>query len=77
MHFTEEGGTGACGTAHDDSFKLVALASGLYDADSHCGDYVTITNTDNGKSVTALVADRCPGCQERSDYSCAPLLSAF
>ncbi|KAL8293327.1 hypothetical protein RQP46_000028 [Phenoliferia psychrophenolica] len=80
-YFYQEGGTGACGTAHSDSDLIVALASGLYDTDSHCGDTVTITNTgtilSNGKSVVATVADRCPGCQARSDYSLDLSTGAF
>jgi hypothetical protein len=28
----------------------------------HCGQKVKITNKSNGKSVTATVADLCPGC---------------
>ena len=28
----------------------------------HCGKQVKITNKSNGKSVTATVADLCPGC---------------
>jgi len=30
---------------------------------SLCGKHVQITNTKNGKSVTALIADACPTCQ--------------
>ncbi|KAK4703415.1 hypothetical protein P7C70_g2803, partial [Phenoliferia sp. Uapishka_3] len=57
-YFYQEGGTGACGSVHADSDKIVALASDMYDVDNHCGDSLTITNTANGKSVTAIVADR-------------------
>lgn len=30
---------------------------------SDCGRKVRITNTQNGKTVTATVEDKCPGCQ--------------
>lgn len=29
---------------------------------AHCGKWVVVTNTANGKSVRAQVADTCPGC---------------
>jgi rare lipoprotein A (peptidoglycan hydrolase) len=32
------------------------------DGGAHCGRTVSITNTDNGRSITARVADTCPGC---------------
>ncbi|KAL8276280.1 hypothetical protein RQP46_011308 [Phenoliferia psychrophenolica] len=75
--FDQDGGTGACGTAHSDYDKIVAIASGLYDAESHCGKSVTITNTANGKSVTAVVADRCPGCESRDTYALDLSLGTF
>ncbi|KAK4704228.1 hypothetical protein P7C70_g1984, partial [Phenoliferia sp. Uapishka_3] len=75
--FDQDGGTGACGTAHGDYDLIVALASGLYDTNSHCGDSVTITNTANSKSVTAVVADRCIGCQSRDTYALDLSLGTF
>jgi expansin (peptidoglycan-binding protein) len=30
---------------------------------SHCGQTVTITNTNTGATVVATVADACPSCQ--------------
>lgn len=38
------------------------MDSDRYDNGSLCGKSVTITNTDNGKSVTVTVADECPTC---------------
>ncbi|KAL8287065.1 hypothetical protein RQP46_004071 [Phenoliferia psychrophenolica] len=60
-YFYQEGGTGACGSVNVDSAKIVALQTAMYASDL-CGKTVVITNTANGKSVTATVADECPGC---------------
>lgn len=57
--YYQEGGTGSCGSVNADSAKIVALQSELYSS-SYCGKSLTITNTANGKSVTATVADTCP-----------------
>ncbi|KAM0753881.1 barwin-like endoglucanase [Meredithblackwellia eburnea MCA 4105] len=59
--YTQDGNPGACGNYNSDSALIVALQSQLY-SQSYCGKTVVITNTANGKSVTATVADECPGC---------------
>ncbi|KAL7340736.1 RlpA-like double-psi beta-barrel-protein domain-containing protein-containing protein [Rhodotorula toruloides] len=41
----------------------------------YCGRELTITNTANGKSVVATVADACPGCSSR--FSLDLSLGAF
>ncbi|KAG8730690.1 hypothetical protein FRC11_006089 [Ceratobasidium sp. 423] len=66
--FFEQGGkAGACGDFHSDSDAVVALDYRRYGAldkkSSDCGRTVVITNTKNGKQVTAIVADACPTCQ--------------
>ena len=65
--FNQEGGIGACGQAHQDSDFIVALALARYGTGSNnapdCGRKLTITNTANGKTVQATVADACPGCR--------------
>jgi rare lipoprotein A (peptidoglycan hydrolase) len=38
------------------------MDSRRYGSGELCGKSVRITNTDNGKTVTALVADMCPTC---------------
>ncbi|GAA5990653.1 hypothetical protein JCM10908_003172 [Rhodotorula pacifica] len=60
--FYQDGNAGACGTTHADSDKIVAVQTEMYGSGGFCGKTVVITNTDNGKSVTATVADECPGC---------------
>jgi len=65
-YYLQNGNAGACGTVHPDSAKIVALDIDLYGDDSkasqYCGKSITITNTNNGKSVQAIVADACPTC---------------
>jgi len=65
-YFTQNGVAGACGKVHPDSAKVVALDTQLYgntgEASQYCGKTITITNTNNGKTVTAIVADACPTC---------------
>jgi len=47
---------GSCGDYNSDSALIVALNTPQNPA-QHCGDYVLITNTANGKQVKAKVAD--------------------
>lgn len=64
--YTQDGTTGACGIKHGDYDLIVAPDYRTYgDINSVsplCGKQVRITNTDNGKSVTATIADVCPSC---------------
>ncbi|WVQ96621.1 hypothetical protein IAU59_003726 [Kwoniella sp. CBS 9459] len=58
-------GLGACGWNNEDSDYIVAVNSAQYGLNGYggnCGQYLTITNTDNGKSIKAQVADECPTC---------------
>ncbi|GAA5831273.1 hypothetical protein JCM5353_008637 [Sporobolomyces roseus] len=57
---------GACGSVSSDSDKVVALQTSMYNSGSHCGETITITNTDTGASTTAVVADECPSCSGSS-----------
>ncbi|KAK8858920.1 hypothetical protein IAR55_003151 [Kwoniella newhampshirensis] len=60
-----EVGLGACGWNNVDSDYIVAVNSAQYGLNGYggnCGQSLIITNTDNGKSVTASVADECPTC---------------
>ncbi|KAJ3767771.1 barwin-like endoglucanase [Lentinula raphanica] len=59
--FTQNGVAGACGTVHGDYDLIVAMDSAIFNLDL-CGKSVTITNTDSGASVTAVIADECPTC---------------
>jgi len=64
--YLQNGNAGACGQFHPDSDKIVALDSQLYgdtgEVSQYCGKTIEITNTANGKSVKAVVADACPTC---------------
>ncbi|GAA6057911.1 hypothetical protein JCM3770_002200 [Rhodotorula araucariae] len=60
-YYSQGGAAGSCGNYASDSDYVVAvnvaqMNSGL------CGKSVKITNTANGKTITATVADTCPGC---------------
>ncbi|WVR06668.1 hypothetical protein IAU60_003700 [Kwoniella sp. DSM 27419] len=60
-----EVGLGACGWTNVDSDYIVAVNSpqyGLNGYGGNCGQTLEITNTDNGKKITAYVADECPTC---------------
>lgn len=59
--YTQGGAAGACGEYNDDSAYIVAMNSAQYDS-SKCGQMVHVTNTANGQSVSAKIADLCPGC---------------
>ncbi|KAI0027919.1 RlpA-like double-psi beta-barrel-protein domain-containing protein-containing protein, partial [Vararia minispora EC-137] len=60
--YFQGGGIGSCGQANPDSALIVAVQAQRYNP-SLCGRTVQVTNTQNGRSVTATVADRCPTCQ--------------
>ncbi|KAM0755654.1 barwin-like endoglucanase, partial [Meredithblackwellia eburnea MCA 4105] len=60
--YTQDGNAGSCGQYHGDYDLIVAMNSAQVNGGSHCGKTVHITNTSNGKSLTAVVADECPGC---------------
>jgi len=60
--FYQNGNPGACGNYNKDSAKVVALDYRMYSNGDHCGKTVKVTNTANGKSVVATVADMCPSC---------------
>ncbi|ODO06585.1 hypothetical protein I350_03941 [Cryptococcus amylolentus CBS 6273] len=56
----------ACEMTVTDDDYVVALNKPQYTASDHCGDTVTITNTENGNTATAKVADECPECESGS-----------
>ncbi|GAA5939756.1 RlpA-like double-psi beta-barrel domain-containing protein [Sporobolomyces koalae] len=64
--FYQNGVAGNCGQVNSDSTLLVALPTATYDNGSHCGKYVTITRSDTGKQINALVADSCPTCNNNA-----------
>ncbi|GAA5898673.1 hypothetical protein JCM8208_004729 [Rhodotorula glutinis] len=61
-YYYQYGTAGSCGNVASDSDYVVALSYTQVDGGAHCGQKVQLTNTANGKSVTATVADTCPGC---------------
>jgi cobalamin biosynthesis Mg chelatase CobN len=64
--FYQGGQAGACGTVHSDSDLVIAIDIAWYgntgSESSYCGKSITVQNTQNGKEVTAVVADVCPTC---------------
>ncbi|WVQ74623.1 hypothetical protein IAR50_004224 [Cryptococcus sp. DSM 104548] len=68
--FSQGGEAGECGTVHSDDDYVIAIDSNGWwsdyesnDSSPYCGKSITLTNTNNGKSVTAVVADVCPTCE--------------
>ncbi|GAA5974023.1 hypothetical protein JCM11641_008217 [Rhodosporidiobolus odoratus] len=61
-YFYQNGVAGNCGTVHSDSTPLVALPTKTYASGKHCGQTVTIKRVETGDTITALVADSCPTC---------------
>ncbi|CAE6471557.1 hypothetical protein ACGC1H_005312 [Rhizoctonia solani] len=65
-YFYQNGVAGACGKVHSDDDYIVAVDYRRYGDLSKqsdlCGKKVKVTNTKNGKSVTCVVADACPTC---------------
>jgi len=77
--FYQNGNAGACGTVHADSDFVLAIDANRYGPTGVqsplCGKQVFIINTDNGKSVTATIADACPTCD--NDNSIDMSVGAF
>ncbi|KAH9946091.1 RlpA-like double-psi beta-barrel-protein domain-containing protein-containing protein [Epithele typhae] len=69
--FYQLGQAGACGIVHQDSDFVIALQTELYGninaKSSNCGRKIKLTNTKNGKTVEAVVADACPTCTQGHD----------
>ncbi|KAI2630104.1 RlpA-like double-psi beta-barrel-protein domain-containing protein-containing protein [Xylaria nigripes] len=57
-----EPGLGACGQTNSASDAVVALSTAQYDGS--CGKTITIIK--DGKTATAKVVDKCPGCASGS-----------
>lgn len=81
-YFYQGGNAGECGTVHSDYDKVIAIdANGWWsdyqsnNASPYCGKWITLTNTNNGKSVTAMVADVCPTCDTNNSLDLS--LGAF
>ncbi|KZV72806.1 hypothetical protein PENSPDRAFT_683380 [Peniophora sp. CONT] len=61
-YYFQNGVAGACGQVNPDSALIVAVQAQRFNT-GLCGRQVQVTNTNNGESVVATVADECPGCQ--------------
>ncbi|GAA6043126.1 hypothetical protein JCM8097_004329 [Rhodosporidiobolus ruineniae] len=64
--FYQNGVAGNCGKVNADSTLLVALPTVTYAGGSHCGQTVTIKRLDTGNTISALVADSCPTCDNNN-----------
>ncbi|GAA5885300.1 hypothetical protein JCM6882_009559 [Rhodosporidiobolus microsporus] len=60
-YFYQNGNPGSCGVWNQDSTYLVAVNAAQMNS-GLCGKTVRIRNNANGKTITALVQDTCPGC---------------
>ncbi|TYJ51394.1 hypothetical protein B9479_008035 [Cryptococcus floricola] len=67
--YSQGSSAGECGDFHSDDDYVIAIDSNGWwsdyesnDSSPYCGKYITLTNSNNGKSVTAVVADVCPTC---------------
>ncbi|PIL33941.1 hypothetical protein GSI_03649 [Ganoderma sinense ZZ0214-1] len=69
--YYQNGLAGACGVVHSDSSFIAALQTTRYGPVSamspNCGRSITLTNTNNAKSVTVVVADVCVTCSNEND----------
>ncbi|KAJ7347300.1 RlpA-like double-psi beta-barrel-protein domain-containing protein-containing protein [Mycena albidolilacea] len=59
-YYDPAGGFGACGWRIYDTDFIVALGEDTWDGGVHCGKIIHVTY--NGVTISATVADRCPGC---------------
>ncbi|TFY80911.1 hypothetical protein EWM64_g3100 [Hericium alpestre] len=57
-------GLGNCGHTDNENDPVVAMSLSFYDNNggSNCDQWLTITNTANGKTAKGWVRDSCPGC---------------
>ncbi|KAG8895220.1 hypothetical protein FRB99_000706 [Tulasnella sp. 403] len=64
--YTQDNQAGACGKEHSDDDLIGAMNFQRYGdvnaVSSLCGKSVTITNLENKKKVTIIIADACPSC---------------
>ncbi|KAH7022911.1 RlpA-like double-psi beta-barrel-protein domain-containing protein-containing protein [Ilyonectria destructans] len=79
--FYQNGNYGSCGNFHADRDFIAALSYSFGPALSdvlngkYCGRSVRITNSDNGHSVDAIIADTCPTCSNANSLDLS--LGAF
>ncbi|KAI0749223.1 RlpA-like double-psi beta-barrel-protein domain-containing protein-containing protein [Daedaleopsis nitida] len=70
-YFYQNDFAGACGVVNPDSASIAALSieryGSLSTASPNCGRTIKVTNTANGHTVEAVVADGCPTCSTAND----------
>jgi len=66
-------GLGACGYTDHDSEHVVAMGKNHFDG--YCNRWIHVTNTMNGKTVTAKIRDECESCEGTDNIDMSP--SAF
>ena len=54
---------GYCGYYNQGSQYVVAMNRPQLEGDAMCGNYVEITNTENGQKQVAQIVDECPECK--------------
>ncbi|KIM89189.1 hypothetical protein PILCRDRAFT_813101 [Piloderma croceum F 1598] len=57
-----DAGLGACGYHDTGSDHIVAMGINHYKG--YCNRWIQVTNTDNGKTVTAKIRDLCESCAD-------------
>ncbi|KAJ8094808.1 hypothetical protein PM082_010019 [Marasmius tenuissimus] len=66
-YFFQNGAVGACGDRHGDDELIGAIAFERYgdlgQKSELCGKKVALTNLNNGWSITIVIADVCPTCE--------------
>jgi len=71
-YYYQNGNPGACGDYHGDSDFIGAIDIAWYGETSqksqYCGRNVQITNTNTGQSITIVVADVCPTCDNANSF---------
>ncbi|THH27880.1 hypothetical protein EUX98_g6315 [Antrodiella citrinella] len=55
-------GLGACGDEDSNDNPIVAISSQIYGSGGNCNQWMTITNTKNGKVASGKTRDECEGC---------------
>ncbi|KAK4055298.1 hypothetical protein OIV83_000581 [Microbotryomycetes sp. JL201] len=60
--YEQHGNYGSCGWKSSDGDKVVAVNTPQVANQGHCGKWVVIQNTANGRQLRAKVADECPTC---------------
>ncbi|KAG8214725.1 RlpA-like double-psi beta-barrel-protein domain-containing protein-containing protein [Butyriboletus roseoflavus] len=55
-------GWGACGFYNANSDLIVAISAQIYGTGANCGQWVRVTNTQNGNTAFGMMRDECQSC---------------